>query len=49
MISFSIAHGGVIHVAGRKAEALSGELTVSFHSGRPETPLHSALQPGLTK
>ena len=49
MISFSIPHGNVIHVAGRAAEALSGELTVSFHSGRPETPFAFGITTGINQ
>ena len=48
-LSFALPPGAAIHVAGRLAEQIDGELPLSFHSGELRTPFVITVNLGLTQ
>ena len=48
-LSFALPPGAAIHVAGRLAEQIDGELSLSFHPGELRTPFVITANLGLSE
>jgi hypothetical protein len=48
-LSFSLPEGSAIHVAGRHAEPIDGEITLSFRPGEASTPFIITSSAGLSE
>lgn len=48
-LSFSLPEGAAIHVVGRHAEPIDGEITLSFHPCEAQTPFIITSSAGLSE